>query len=150
MRVNLQAIAQAVGRDPRKALFDCAGPLTDYEIFHDQVLVATYIEPPRIMKGPSGEDVTFLLTDDTLKESRFQGKAGLVLKVGPLAFVDNSYGRFGGVTVERGDWVIYNPSDGLEVFIKDWTGELKSDGMSCRLFKDVNILGRVTDPALIY
>ena len=39
------------------------------------------------------------------------------------------------------------PSDGLELFTVDATG---SAGTSCRIFEDINIKGRVSDPALIY
>lgn len=141
MRVNLRAIAQAASDDPRKALLDSAGPLTDYEVFHNLVLVATYV--------PSEKIGSIIMPDRTLSEARFQGKMGLVLKCGPLAFHDDAVARFGGVTVEPGDWVLYRPSDGIELFIKDYMG-LKNDGLACRLIEDSLIKGRVSDPALIY
>lgn len=141
MRVNLRAIAQAAEHDPRQALLDSAGPLTDYSIFHNLVLVATYVPPEKIG--------SIIVPDRSMAEARFQGKMGLVLKCGPLAFKDDAVAKFGGVTVEPGDWVLYRPSDGIELFIKDWKG-LANDGLSCRLIEDSLIKGRVTDPALIY
>ena len=141
MRVNLRAIAQAANEDPTAALWASAGPLTDYEIFHNFVLVATYVPPEKIG--------SIIVPDVSMMESRFQGKVGLVLKCGPMAFVDDAVARFGGVVVEPGDWVMYRPSDGLELFIKDHAG-LANDGLSCRLIEDTLIKGRVRDPALIY
>jgi hypothetical protein len=149
MRANLRAIAEVANRNPKKALLDSAGALTDYEVFHNLVLVATYIEPPRMMKGPNGENIPFHMTDKSLLELRFQGKMGLVLKCGPLAFKDDSIAKFGGITIEPGDWVLYRPSDGIELFIKDHMG-LANDGLACRLIEDSLIKGRVTDPSLIY
>ena len=141
MRVNLRAIAQAANADPKRALLDSAGPLTDYEVFHNLVLVATYV--------PSEKIGSIILPDRSMMEARFQGKMGLVLKCGPLAFCDDAVAKFGGVTVEPGDWVLYRPSDGIELFIKDHMG-LANDGLPCRLIEDSLIKGRVTDPSLIY
>ncbi len=141
MRADLRSIAQRATYDPRKALLDSAGPLTDYVIFHNLVLVATYI--------PSEKIGSIIVPDRAIAEARFQGKLGLVLKCGPLAFQDDAVTRFGGVSVEPGDWVLYRPSDGIELFIKDWAG-LANDGLPCRLIEDTLIKGRVTNPALVY
>lgn len=141
MRANLRAIAQAANRDPKQALLDSAGPMTEYEVFHNLVLVATYI--------PSEKIGSIIVPDKTMAENRFQGKIGLVLKVGPTAFHDDAQVKFGGINIEPGDWVMYRPSDGTELFIKDRMG-LANDGLPCRLFADTLILGRVSDPALIY
>ncbi len=141
MRNNLRAIAERANADPKAALLKSAGPLTDYEVFHNLVLVATYI--------PSEKIGSIFIPDTSFAENRFQGKMGLVLKCGPLAFVDDDTARFGGVTIETGDWVMYRPSDGIELFIKDHAG-LANDGLACRLIEDSLIKGRVTDPSLIY
>lgn len=142
MRANLESIARAANRDTRKTLLDMAGPLTDYEIFHNLVLVATYVEPEVTAGG-------VIIPQKTIDENRFQGKIGLVLKCGPMAFVDDGAVKFGKIDVKYGDWVMYRPSDGIELFIKDRTGT-SNDGISCRLIEDALIKGRVSDPALIY
>jgi hypothetical protein len=101
------------------------------------------------MKGPDGTEIEFHYTDKTLMEDRFQGKVGLVLKLGPMAFKDDGATKFGGFAVEPGEWVLYRPSDAMELFIKDMTGE-KNDGIPVRLIEDVFIKARVSDPALVY
>lgn len=148
MKVALRELAEAASHDPAQALKDAAGDLSDYEVFHNLVLVATYIAPNHVMKGPDGKEVQFYRPDNVLAEDRFQGKAGLVLKVGPVAFQDDSNAKFGGVTIKPGDWVMYRPSDGFEFFIRD--RRKSNEGLSCRLIEDVFIRGRTTDPSLIY
>src|SRR5713226_4533687 len=130
MRVKLRDIAQAAAIDPRQALRDALGSnVDDIEVFHNLVLVATYIEPEQTPGG-------IYKPDRTLAENRFQGKCALVLKCGPLAFQDCAVAQFGGVVIEPGDWVFVRPNDGLEMFLGC---PQASDGVSCRLFEDVNI-----------
>lgn len=140
MRAKLREVAQAASFDPKKALRDSLGNIDAIEVFHNQVLVATYIEPERTAGG-------IIKPDRTLMENRFQGKCALVIKLGPLAFKDDAIAKFGNVTIREDDWVIAYPSDGRELFSVDKSG---SAGTCCRLFEDVNIKGRVSDPALIY
>lgn len=90
MRVNLRQLAEAAVNDPAKPLLEAAGDLSDYEVFHNLVLVATYIPPNHMMQGPDGQMIEFHKPDNALAEERFQGKCGLVLKVGPVAFHDDS------------------------------------------------------------
>jgi len=150
MRVNLRALAEAATHDPAKPLLEAAGDLSDYEVFHNLVLVATYVTPPRVMKGPNGEDIILHRTDRSQEEDRFQGKVGLVLKCGPIAFSDDGAAKFGGVKVQYGDWVVYRPTDGFELYIRDRRKTGTAEGLSCRLIEDVFVRGRVSDPSLIY
>lgn len=138
MRAKLRELAQQA--DPKKALLDSVGDIAGIEVFHNLVLVATYIEPEKTAGG-------IIKPDRTLAENRFQGKCALVLKVGPLAFQDDSVAKFGGVTVSPGDWVIVRPSDGYELYSVDESG---SAGTSCRLFEDSHIKGRTDNPAAVY
>ena len=140
MRPHLRQLADAVADDPAQPLLDAAGDLKDYEIFHNLVLVATYIAPAKVG--------SIIMPDKRLEEDRFQGKVGLVLKTGPTAFKDDSVAKFGGISVKPGEWVMYRPSDGHELFIRD--RREVNIGLSCRLIEDVFIRGRVSDPSLIY
>lgn len=148
MKVDLRRIAEAAAFDPAKPLWDAAGDLSDYEVFHNLVLVATYIAPPKVIKGHDGKDIVFHRTDKAHDEDRFQGKVGLVLRTGPVAFLDDAVAKFGGITVKPGDWVVYRPSDGHELFIRDRSKS--NEGLSCRVIEDTFIRGRVKDPSLIY
>jgi co-chaperonin GroES (HSP10) len=138
---KLREIAQAAQNDPYAALMDALPKAAfEYEVFHSKVLVATYIPPERTKGG-------IIKPDRSLQEDRFQGKVGLVIKCGPLAFEDDRVNHFGGVKIKPGDWVTYRPSDGIEIFFVDDNGR---DAVPCRLIEDSNVLGRTPDPALIY
>lgn len=106
--------------------------LGDYsdKVLHAQVVVMTYIAPSRTKGG-------IILTQKTKEEDRFQGKAALVVALGPLAFKDDGVAKFGGVAPQIGDWVFVRPSDGMEFFY---------NGCSLRLFEDVNIRAVISDP----
>ena len=142
MRSNLHAIAAAIGSgvDPKSALFEACVNAEKIEVGHNLVLVATAIESEMTPGG-------IIKPDKSQMEARFQGKAALVLKCGPMAFKDQPpHATFGGFKVSRGDWVIVRPSDGLEMFLADASGQ----GTSVRVFADVNIMAKVADPGLIY
>lgn len=145
MRAKLREVAEASLHDPRTAILDMVGDISGFEVFGGQVLAATFIRPPRVMKGPNGEEIIFHTTDKGQLEDRYQGKAFLVLKTGPLAFKDDKTLTFGGMSVQRGDWVMAYPGDGLEFFLGDG-----KEGLPCRLFEDTKIKARISDPVFIY
>lgn len=102
----------------------------DFTPFHNQVLIGIYVRPEKTKGG-------IILTDSNRGEDKWQGKVGLVLKKGSLAFQGPEFGD----DVEVGDWVVYKVSDGLSTDI---------NGTWCRIIEDVHIRGRVTDPTIIY
>lgn len=110
------------------------GNLDDIQVFHNQVLVGIFIRPDQTASG-------LFLPDQVLNEDLYQGKAGLVLKKGPLAFKDDSASDFGGMDVQEGEWAIFRVSDGFS---------LKINGVMCRLLEDVHIKGTVANPISVY
>lgn len=135
---KIREIASRSADDPKQAILDQLPDISGLEIFHNQVMVATYVRPEKTAGG-------IYLTDKALQEDRFQGKVGLVVKLGPLAFKDDGHFKFGGKELNEGDWVFFRPADGMEFFSKDKTG-----AVSCRIFEDTQIKGRVSDPALLW
>jgi len=136
MRARTAEVSQsyAYGGDARAALKMNVGDLDGITVFHNYVLVATYIEPAKTSGG-------ILLPEKRLDESRYQGKVGLVLKVGPIAFKSDALNDFGGLNVEPGDWVLFRPADGQELFIR---------GVSCRLIEDKLIKLSVSSPEVVF
>lgn len=125
---KVQAISERVG-DAKAILLDELGKL-DCEVFHNGVLVATYIQPAKTQGG-------IIVPEKTRDEDIYQGSIGLVVGLGPGAFKDDTIAQFHGVTVGLHDWVLYQPADGLS---------LEINGVPCRLFADVKIKMRVQDP----
>lgn len=137
---TLRQIAEGSGSDPRGALLRALGDFSGLKVAAQQVLVAGYIRPEKTRGG-------IIRTDRSFGEDRFQGKVGLVLVVGSLAFVDDSVNKFGGFKVSPGDWAIFRPSDGLEMYHVADNGR---DGCPMRWFADTSIVGSTDDPERIF
>jgi co-chaperonin GroES (HSP10) len=106
-------------------------------IFGSRVLIAI---APSAGKSKGG----IIFTDKRKDEGRFQGKAGLVLKLGTEAFKYNPrYPSFDweGPKAEVGDWVHFFNSDSREIGV---------GGICCRYIWDADILGTVSDPEAVY
>lgn len=128
------------GGDVKAGILKTVGNVSGYEPFHNLILVAKYVRPEKTRGG-------IIRVDRSLAEDRFQGKVGLVLKTGPIAFKDDQVNKFGGFSVKAGDWVVYRISDGLEFFFVDPNGR---DGTPGLLIEDIHIKARINDPEMVY
>ena len=122
--------------DPIEELTDKIGDLSEIEVPLNKVLVGIYMRPEKT-KG------WILLTDEYRAEDRFQGKAGLVLKKGPLAFVDDDRVKFSGFDPQVGDWVVFRSSNGLKLDIRSATGH-------CIILTDTQIELVVPSPDMVW
>lgn len=136
MRARTADVSRAFAKDgdALAVLRTSVGDLEGITVFHNYILVATYIEPEKTSGG-------IFLPEKRLDESRYQGKVGLVLKTGPISFKSDAINDFGGLSVRPGDWVLYRPADGQEIFVR---------GVSCRLIEDKLIKMRVASPEDVY
>ena len=119
--------------DPRAELMSSVGDISGIKIFNNWILVAVYKRPEKTLGG-------IILTDNTRKEDEYQGKVGLVLKKGPLSFVDDDKASFNGQDVELGEWIAFRVSDG-------WS--LEVNGVICRMLQDVQIRLGLPSPDVI-
>ena len=120
--------------DPANEIRKRIGDISKIEVLHNQILVGVYIRPEKTKGG-------ILLTSQTRDEDRYQGKAGLVLKKGPLAFVDDENNKFHGQNVDIGDWVFYRVSDGFPLVL---------NGTLCRLLEEVHVKGKIPSPDVVF
>lgn len=120
--------------DPKEAMLAAIGDISAIDIMHNQVLVGVYLRPEKTRSG-------IFLPDQLRAEDRYQGKVGLVLAKGPLAFVDDATNKFHGQNVEVGGWVFFRASDGFSVMI---------NGVLCRLLEEVHVKGKVPAPDVIF
>ncbi len=131
-RANMRMIH---ARDPRQEIFERLGPvLGNIEVFHNQILVAIYVRPEKTAGG-------ILLPDSQQKEDVYQGKVGLVLKKGPLAFVNDARNDFAGQDVEVGDWIAYRAADGWLLNLSGASGK-----EAVRMLEDTHVKLRLTSP----
>ena len=115
------------------------GDLEDIELLFNDVLVAKYI---REMVSTN-----IRASAETQREDNWQGVVGLVLKLGPRAFVDDDNTKFHGVMMKPGDWVLYRNSDGWDKDIQ-MVGEYFA--VKCRIIQDAHIRGRVKYPGRLF
>jgi co-chaperonin GroES (HSP10) len=124
-------------RDPADEIWERIGgadALNNVQVLYSQVLVAIYKRPDKTVSG-------IHLPDQTRDEDRYQGKACLVLKCGPQAFVDADDVKFHGQSVGPGDWIVIRPSDGWAITIN------KTD---CRIVNDVAIKLKINEPDIVW
>lgn len=120
-------------RDPQEVILDEIGDISDFEIANNQVLLAVYERPEKTKGG-------FILTDKTLGEDKYQSKVGLIVKMGPDAFVETEKWHFN-LRFSMNDWAVFRPSDGWTVTV---------NGKICRMFDDTDLKGRVSHPDMIW
>jgi co-chaperonin GroES (HSP10) len=131
---NDDELAEEYAEDPKAFLLDrCELWMKDAFIFHNWVITATYYLPQK-MGG-------LIMPDRVQDEALWQGKIGLVVGIGPLAFRDDDHVKFHGQFVKIGDWVMYDVLEGRQFTI---------DRIHCRRLKDTQVVMRVPDPRLVY
>ena len=131
------AIKQRQEYDSKQEILDKLGDLSTVEIAHNEVLLAIYRRPEKTAGG-------IILTHNNLKEDVYQGKVGLVVKMGPGC-------QFTNVKIELYDWVVVRPSDTWALDINGHPDALKhEDFVPCRLVFDDRIRMRVASPEMIW
>jgi hypothetical protein len=125
--------------DPAKELLKKVGSLKAFELLGNAILLAVYIRP----KKARFRTLTLDLPDQTRKEDEYQGKVGLVLKKGPLAFVDDEHVQFYGQDVNVGDWVVIRPADG-------WGLTITQNEVLCRMVTESAIRMKIPSPDAVW
>lgn len=120
--------------DPKRAIIEAVGDLSGDEVFSDLVLVGTYIRHEKTTAG-------LILPKEYLQEDEFQGKVGLVLKNGPLAYADWEEEADRGQMARLHTWVVFA--------IKD-TWPTQIDGVACRLVPYEKLRMRLRDPKRVF
>lgn len=121
--------------DPKTQLLATVGDISHIRLMHNQILVATYVRPEKTKGG-------LVLPDKVRKEDEYQGKVGLVIAKGPLAFVDDGATDFRGQDVAIGDWIAYRQSDGWQLVLKNAT----SGAQHCRMLQDIDVKAVLSSP----
>lgn len=120
--------------DPAEELRKSIGDLSNIKIYNNWILCAVYKRSEQTASG-------VYLPDSFRKEDEYQGKVGLVVKKGPIAFVDDDRTNFNGQNVELNDWIVFRASDG-------WS--LNVNGVLCRMLQDTNIRMAVPSPDVVF
>jgi len=133
-RKAIEEVSQIPELAERKAAIRAkVGDLSGIDVMYNMVLIATYIRPAKTKGG-------IILTGNTLEEDVWQGKTGLVLKMGKDAFRDDGEFSFNGQAADINEWVVFKIGDAWQLTVGDWP---------CRLVRDSSIRMKVKDPAII-
>ena len=122
-------------KDRTQAIIDKVGDISGVEPMYNMVLLATYVSPNKSKGG-------IIMTQNTVEEDVWQGKVGLVLKLGRDAFKDSPEEGvyFYGQRVTLGEYVVFKVGDAWQVAVNGWP---------CRLVRDSSIKMKTTDPRII-
>lgn len=132
-RAAIRNIAAAA--DPRQEIIKQLGDLGGFHVTGDMVLIAAYIRSEKTKGG-------IIRPDSNVEEDVWQGKVGLVVKLGTAAFKDTNDYTFDSRDIpDVEDWVVFKVGD-------SW--QLQVNGVPCRLVRDVNIRGILKDPNLVF
>lgn len=133
--------------DPKAEILAKLGDISGIEIAQNEVLIAIYMRPEKTSGG-------IVLPHQNLKEDRYQGKCGLVVKIGAACrFVRKSTTTDAeyGLDIKLHDWVVVRPSDTWALDINSDTEALQvQDFVQCRLVYDTQVRMRVADPRVIW
>lgn len=132
--------------DPKDEIIAKLGDLSEVEIAQNEVLLAMYMRPEKTAGG-------IIMPHQNLKEDRYQGKVGLVVKIGAACrFVRTGIdGVTYGIDIKLHDWVAVRTSD-------TWSLEINADPdvsdprafTLCRLVFDDQIRMKIPFPGLVW
>lgn len=122
-----------VSESMKNDLLTKVGDISGMSLTGNQVLVGIYV------RDKIG---SIIMSDVSQKEDQYQGKVGLILKIGEKAFDREWQKLYGDSVVPKvGDWVTYKVYDG-------W--QQKVNGYACRQLDDSSIKSVVNHPDLVY
>jgi hypothetical protein len=90
--------------DPKQAILDKIGDISGVRLFFRNILIGVYVRPKVTASG-------IHLSDNTVQEDVYQGKVGVVLKMGPGVLKDGDGDADTDNILKVGDWVVVRPSD---------------------------------------
>lgn len=127
--------------DPKQALLQKVGDLEGVKLYGSDVLVAVYMRPEKTKSG-------IILTDNMRGEDAYQGKVGLIVKMGPTCFLDENNEKFRDINV--GDWCVFRSSDGWPITLNTSNALTSKDATICRIITDINIRMTVSSPDIVF
>ena len=129
---KIEQISQS--SDPRAAIIEAVGDLSGAKVTADLVLLGTYIRNEKTAGG-------IIRPTEVLKEDEYQGKVGLVLAKGPLAYADWEEDDARSQSAELHTWVVYAIKDAWPVQI---------NGTACRFIPYDKIRMQIPDPSMVF
>jgi hypothetical protein len=145
--VNVAVKPQELFADPKAELLARLGDISQVEIAQNEVLIATYMRPEKTAGG-------IVLPHQNLREDQYQGKTGLVVKIGNACRFERTNEKTGvtfGIPIALHDWVVVRTSDTWPIEI-NWDPNVSDPRafVKCRLVFDDQIRMKVPHPGMIW
>jgi hypothetical protein len=121
-------------KDQKQAIIDAVGDLAGIDVFSDLVLLGTYIRPEKTTGG-------IIRPKEVVQEDEHQGKVGLVLKKGPIAYGDWEDDKSLGQNAVLHTWVVYQAAN---------TWKFQLNGVACSIVPYERLRLRVDDPTKVF
>lgn len=103
----MKALKMVHDQDPKSLLASAVAPYLDgITVPPYRFICAVYKRPEKTAGG-----IFLPETAGPRKEDRYQGKVGLILKMGAHCFEDDSSHKWGDERPKVGDWIVWNVGD---------------------------------------
>lgn len=133
--------------DPKQEILDKLGDLSEAVIAQNEVLLAMYMRPEKTAGG-------IIMPHQNLREDRYQGKVGLVVKIGEACRFQRTNSVTGvtyGIPVDLHDWVVVRTSDTWSLDINPNPNVSDPNAFTlCRLVFDDQIRMKVPHPGMVW
>lgn len=131
-------------QDPKEFIKDKIKPFIDgLEVMGEDVLLGVYDRGA--YKGDVKTTGGIILTAKNLDEDKYQGLACLILKMGPLAFVEDETHKYGSRKPQVGDWVAVRKSEGFSFVVGS-----QDNSQHCRLMNERGVRLIISDPDSVW
>jgi hypothetical protein len=125
-KINHHWVEVVHERDPKQVIWDSIGKIPPGFAHGSHIVVAIY-KPPIVEKTKGGIILTQAMSEEDVEEYYWMGKVGLVVAMGPQAYMETETLKFYG-RCHIGDWVRFMPSHGQaievnETFCRDFETE---------------------------
>ncbi|MDE2106105.1 MAG: hypothetical protein KGL39_53275 [Patescibacteria group bacterium] len=125
--------------DPKKEIQDRMEPFLDgITVLGADVLLGVYVRPEKTKGG-------IHLTQQYRQEDEYQGLACVILKMGPVAFLEDDDHKYD-VKPKVGDWVAVRKSEGFSFKI----GASSGDVQPCRLMNERGVRLIISEPDMVW
>lgn len=122
--------------DPKQDIYDDVGSFIEFfQPVGDQVLLIMYERGKQKGGGDVMSQGGILIpagTTGALAEDKWQGKVGLVVAMGPIAFTEDDHHTWGSAVPKIGDWVMISVGDSYSF---DLPGDRRARQVSDALVK---------------
>lgn len=133
--------------DPKAVIMEKMEPFLDgMGVMGEDILLGVYDRDAYKSEVKSAGGI--IIANTKLSEDKYQGLSCLVLKMGPLAFVEDDEHTYGPTKPKVGDWVAVRKSEGFSFVVG--SSSKMTDNQQCRLMNERGVRLIISDPDSVW